>query len=48
MVAHGAAQDAFRTTESSQRGKNVEEHAHQQVQKIVEDADMTSLKKNEK
>jgi hypothetical protein len=26
----------------------VEEHAHQQVQKIVKDTDMTSLKKNEK
>ncbi len=44
----GAAQDAFRTTENRQLGKNVEEHVHQQVHEIVKDADMTSLKKNEK
>ncbi len=28
-------------TESIQHDKNVEEHAHQQVQKIVKDTDMT-------
>jgi hypothetical protein len=48
MTFTGAAQGAFLTTESSQLGKNVEEHTHQQVQKIVKDTDMTSLKKNEK
>ena len=40
----GAAQDALRTTERSQRGKSRQEKAHERFQKIVKDTDMTSSK----